>query len=276
MLTARAEPPTVLLDGVRVHALSEAECVARVLEDLAARRGGWIVTPNLDHLRQLRRDGPLTSCYAEADLVMADGMPLVWASRLQRTPLPGRVSGSDLIWSLSAAAARTGRSVYLLGGDPGTAEETSARLAARSPGLRVAGCCCPPHGFEQRPEGLAEVVERLAAARPDVVFVALGTPKQEVLIGSLRRRGLLPQAWWVGVGISFSFIAGNVRRAPVWVRRLGLEWLHRLAQEPGKLSRRYLLDGLPYGAAFAVRSAWKGLRSDPGREPEQRSVERRG
>ena len=261
MTTARAEPPSILLDGVRVHALSEAECVGRVLEDLAARRGGWIVTPNLDHLRQLRRGGPLTSCYAEADLVMADGMPLVWASRLQRTPLPGRVSGSDLIWSLSAAAARAGRSVYLLGGDPGTAEETSARLAARSPGLRVAGCYCPPLGFEQRAEGLAEVVARLSAARPDVVFVALGSPKQEVLIGSLRRGGLLPQAWWVGVGISFSFVAGQVRRAPMWVRRLGLEWVHRLAQEPGRLSRRYLLDGLPYGAAFAVRAAWKGLRS---------------
>jgi len=260
MTAARVEPPSIVLDGVRIHALSEDECVARVLDDLAARRGGWIVTPNLDHLRQLRRDGPLRACYAEADLVMADGMPLVWASRLQRTPLPGRVSGSDLIWSLSAAAARTGRSVYLLGGDPGTAEATSARLTARSPGLRVAGCLCPPHGFEAQPERQAEVVERLIAARPDIVFVALGTPKQELLIGSLRRRGLLPHAWWIGVGISFSFVAGSVRRAPVWVRRLGLEWLHRLAQEPGRLSRRYLLDGLPYGAGFVARAAWKGLR----------------
>ena len=260
---------------MRVHALSESQCVARVLGDLDARRGGWIVTPNLDHIRMLQREGPLSPCYVEADLVMADGMPLVWASRLQRTPLPGRVSGSDLIWSLSAAAARSSRSIYLLGGDPGTAEETSARLRARDPGLRVAGCFCPPLGFEERPDGVADVVRRLDAARPDIVFVALGTPKQEVFIGRLRREGILPQAWWVGVGISFSFVAGRVQRAPVWVRRLGLEWVHRLAQEPAKLGRRYLLDGLPYGAAFVARAAWKGLRSAPARSPEGRDSQSR-
>jgi len=255
-------PPVIELDGVRLHALAEEDCVAHVLAALSSGRGGWILTPNVDHLRRLRRDQALRACYADAELVMADGMPLVWASALQRTPLPGRVSGSDLIWALSRAAAASSRSIFLLGGDPGTAEETSSRLRACYPGLRVAGLLAPVPGFEQRPGGTDEIVERLRAARPDFVFVALGTPKQELLIRRLR--GVLPQAWWLGVGISFSFVAGRVRRAPVWVRRAGLEWVHRLAQEPGKLARRYLVDDLAFGLGLLLRTALRGLRSRPG------------
>jgi N-acetylglucosaminyldiphosphoundecaprenol N-acetyl-beta-D-mannosaminyltransferase len=256
-------PPAIDLDGVRVHAIDEAQCLALVGAALCAGRGGWILTPNLDHLRMLQDDVPMRACYREADLVVADGMPLVWASRLQCTPLPGRVAGSDLIWSLSGLAAAAGRSVYLLGGDPGTAEDSAARLRERHPGLVVAGTFCPVPGFERRPGGVEDVVARLVAARPDVVFVALGTPKQELLIG--RMRSCLPAAWWMGVGISFSFVAGRVRRAPPWVRALGVEWLHRLFQEPGKLAGRYLVRDLPYAAALFTRTAGRGLSGRPGR-----------
>ncbi|HZM01364.1 MAG TPA: WecB/TagA/CpsF family glycosyltransferase, partial [Planctomycetota bacterium] len=250
--------PVVELEGVRLHALREAECVERVMALLSLRRGGWIASPNLDQLRLLARDPDLRRLYARADLVVADGMPLVWACRLQRTPLPSRVAGSDLIWSLSAAAAARGFSAYLLGGDPGTAEEAAARLVAASPALRVAGTACPQPGFERRDEAVAELCRRLVEAAPDLVYVALGAPKQELLID--RIRGALPAAWWIGVGASFTFVAGRVPRAPVWVRRLGLEWGHRLAHEPRRLARRYLVDDLPFGAGLLVRSAWRGLR----------------
>jgi N-acetylglucosaminyldiphosphoundecaprenol N-acetyl-beta-D-mannosaminyltransferase len=251
--------PSIELEGVRLHALREDQCVDHIMESLSFGRGGWVVTPNLDQLRRLVRDEALRESYARADLSVADGMPLVWASRLQRTPLPERVAGSDLIWSLSAAAAERGRSVYFLGGDPGTAEECASRLAARFPTLKVAGTSCPEVGFEQRPECIAELVAALGAQRPDIVFVALGSPKQEALIQRLRQT--LPHAWWLGVGISFSFVAGRVNRAPEWLRGLGLEWAHRLVQEPRRLARRYLVDGLPFGAMLTFRAMLRGLRA---------------
>jgi N-acetylglucosaminyldiphosphoundecaprenol N-acetyl-beta-D-mannosaminyltransferase len=186
-------------------------------------------------------------------------MPLVWACRLQKTPLPGRVAGSDLIWSLSRTAAERGAAVFLLGGDPGTADEAASRLSERYRGLRVAGTHCPAPGFERRDGELDGIVERLSDARPDIVFVALGSPKQELLIHRLQRE--LPRAWWLGVGISFSFVAGRVKRAPRWLRSMGCEWVHRLVQEPERLAGRYLVDDLPFGAGLIARSAWRGLRA---------------
>ena len=260
-----AHPPAIELEGLKLHVVREAQCVERIVEVSAQGRGGWIVTPNLDHLRMLTRDAGLRALYARADLTVADGMPLVWACRLQRTPLPGRVAGSDLIWSLSAAASERGLSVFLLGGDPGTADDAAARLRSLWPALRVAGTACPPHGFERDDEAVDALGRQLAAARPDLVYVALGTPKQEILIDRLRPT--LPAAWWMGVGAGFTFVAGRVPRAPGWIRGLGLEWLHRLAHEPRRLARRYLVDDLPFGAALMARCALRGLKSRPAPPP---------
>lgn len=250
--------PAVELLGVRLHAVREAQLVAHVLDELDAGRGGFIATANLDHLRRLQQPGAFRDAYAAATIVVADGMPLVWACRLQGTPIPGRVAGSDLIRSLPAGAARRGRSVFLLGGDPGMAEAAAAQLAHENPGLRVAGTLCPPFGFERDEARRRELHAALTAARPDLVFVALGSPKQELLIAGLRE--LLPAAWWIGVGISFSFVAGGVRRAPRWMQRLGLEWVHRLAQEPRRLFVRYVVHGLPFAVvlcAKALAARWR-------------------
>lgn len=252
-------PRAVILEGVRLHAVDEEQCVALVLEASMVGRGGWIVTPNLDHLRRLLGDASMRAYYRRADLSVADGMPLVWACRLQNTPLPGRIAGSDLIWSLSRGAAAHGLSVFFLGGDPGTAQDTANALSARFTNLHIAGVFCPAPGFEDRKGEIADLTALLVATGPDVVFVALGSPKQEALIERLRPH--LPKAWWLGVGISFSFVAGRVQRAPVWMRRIGFEWLHRLIQEPGRLARRYLRDGLPFAAALLARSTGRGLRA---------------
>jgi N-acetylglucosaminyldiphosphoundecaprenol N-acetyl-beta-D-mannosaminyltransferase len=238
----------VTLMGLRFDALTERETIERVLDGVRAGRGGWVIPTNLDVLRQYAEGGQeIRGFYGQADLVVADGTPLVWASRLQGTPLPERVAGSTMLWTLSAAAAERGASVFLLGGDEGAAEQAAARLVEASPGLRVAGVLSPPFGFDRDPAELERTIEAVRAARPDVVYVALGFPKQERLIAVLRER--LPGAWFVGVGISFSFAAGMVQRAPVWMQRLGLEWVHRLVQEPRRLAGRYLRHGLP----FAVR-----------------------
>src|SRR5688500_15081476 len=249
--------PTVELHGVQIHAITEAQTIAHVLNELDARRGGVVVTPNLDHLRRAATDLNFGAMVAEADLVVADGMPLVWASRIQGTPLPERVAGSNLISTLSGAAAGRGRSVYLLGGAEGTAEAAARVLIERFPALKVAGAFCPPVGFEDDPKRMADIVASLATARPDIVYVALGSPKQEKLIARLRP--VLPEAWWLGVGVSFSFLCGDVRRAPRWMQRTGLEWVHRLVQEPRRLFKRYVVSGMPFAAALLGRAALRAI-----------------
>ncbi len=260
-----AEPQAIYLKGIRIHGVTEQQAVRHVIHALNHHRGGWVVTPNLDHLRRLTVDRKLRSLYTHATLVVADGMPLVWASRLQGTPLPARVAGSDLIHSLTGAAAEHGKSVFLLGGDPGTAEGAAHVLRARHGNVRIAGTYCPPVGFESDPAQMRRIIQRLREADPDIIYVALGSPKQEWLIGELR--GYLPRAWWLGIGISFSFLSGRVRRAPRWMQQAGLEWLHRLYQEPRRLARRYLVEGLPFAATLLADAAAQRWVSRRGQLP---------
>ncbi len=257
--------PTISLLGVRLHAVSEAQTVWHVLDELDAGNGGWVVTHNTDHLRRLARDQSFAKLCATASLAVADGAPLVWASWLQGTPLPERVTGSNLISSLSAGAAARGRSIYLLGGAPGTAEAAKKVLQARHPALRIVGTRCPPMGFEHDLKQLADIAAHVTNAAPDIVFVGLGSPKQERLIPHLR--GNLPTAWWLGVGISFSFLCNEVKRAPRWVQLAGFEWAHRLAREPRRLARRYLREGIPFTAQLLTAAAWQGLRAGGERQP---------
>jgi N-acetylglucosaminyldiphosphoundecaprenol N-acetyl-beta-D-mannosaminyltransferase len=249
--------PSVYLRGVEVHAVTEEQVVQHVIDSLERRQGGWIVTPNLDHLRRLAHDRRLRALYMHATVVVADGMPLVWASRIQGTPLPERVAGSDLISSLSGAAAAHRKSIFLLGGDPGTAEGAAGMLRRRYANVRISGTYCPPVGFQNDPAQMRKLIDILREADPDIVYVALGSPKQEWLIGELR--GYLPRAWWLGIGISFSFLSGRVHRAPRWMQRTGLEWLHRLGQEPRRLAKRYLVDGLPFAADLLAHAAYNRI-----------------
>lgn len=266
--------PEVVLASVRVHAITQAQCVAHVIASLEANRGGWIATANLDHMRRLRHMDQFRRAYAAASVVVADGMPLIWAARLQGSPLPERVAGSDLIYSLTAGAVARSRSVFFLGGDPGSAEAAAESLAQDNPGLRVAGTYCPPMGFEKDPVQMEKLRLAVQENSPDVVFVALGSPKQELLIHEIRP--LLPNAWWIGVGISFSFVSGAIRRAPRWVQGLGLEWSHRLLQEPRRLGERYLWHGPPcfmwlllsaLRGRFSTRSDVDATQSPPTSSP---------
>jgi N-acetylglucosaminyldiphosphoundecaprenol N-acetyl-beta-D-mannosaminyltransferase len=249
--------------GLDVAAVSERDTINYVLEGLDGHRGGWICPANLDVLRQWHASAQVRELVAAADLVVADGMPLVWAGEIQGSPLPERVAGSSLIVSLTAAAADAGASIFLLGGNPGTAEGAVAELSRLAPELRLAGTMCPPFGFDRDPAWLDRIERELHRCQPDIVYVGLGFPKQERLIVALRER--LPYIWFVSCGISFSFVAGEITRAPAVMQRLGLEWLHRMAQEPGRLYRRYLLLGVPFlvqlmssALVFRLRHAARG------------------
>lgn len=249
------QPSRVELLGLEIDAVTEAQAVGTIMRALAEGRGGSVATPNLDHVRQHTHSPELGSIFERADLVVADGQPLVWASRLQRTPLPERVAGSELVWSLTAEAALRGRSVFLLGGAPGACDAAAERLRDCYPGLDVAGTYCPPLGFEHDPLEIAEIRRRLREAQPDIVYVALGFPKQERLIAYLRSE--FRDVWFLGVGYSLTFVADDRTRAPQWLIRLGLEWTHRLVKDPRRLAKRYLVHGIPFAArlfAHALRS----------------------
>lgn len=251
------------IGGVGLCALTERDVVARVREQWRTGQGGSIVTANVDIVRAASRDADLAELIAGASLVVADGMPLVWAARLMGRRLPERVTGSSLVFSLAEAAAVDGRSIFLLGGDPGVPEATARVLRSRYPGLRVAGTCAPPIGFDATEDGMDQIVRVVTAAAPDLVLVGLGFPKQERTIQRLR--GALPEAWYLGCGAGIPMAAGQFRRAPVLMQRLGMEWLHRLALEPRRLASRYLRDDLPFALtmlAAALRTRLTRWRPD--------------
>ncbi|HLI61647.1 MAG TPA: WecB/TagA/CpsF family glycosyltransferase [Solirubrobacteraceae bacterium] len=249
------------LMGTRFAAVTEAEAAAWIVEQWRVGEGGWVSTPNTHQLRLLSRERDLRALVARASLVVADGMPLIWASALQATPLPERVAGSSLVWSLAREAARARAPLFLLGGDPGVAERAAARLEAEIPGIMIAGTHCPPLGFERDERERAEIIDRLRCARPAIVYVGLGFPKQERLIIDLCP--FLPATWFLGIGISLSFISGDQRRAPAWVQKAGLEWAHRLSREPGRLFRRYVIEGIPFTVRLLFASARRRLAASP-------------
>jgi N-acetylglucosaminyldiphosphoundecaprenol N-acetyl-beta-D-mannosaminyltransferase len=239
----------VELEGLPFLDIDHAGFVELVVSESRAGRGGWVITPNTDILRQAHDDPDVHALVASADALVADGMPLIWASRLQNTPLHGgRICGSDLIFSIPAAAARAGLSLYLLGGAGDTGQQTARELVARDPSLRIVGMHSPPFGFEKHPEQIEQMRALLAEAQPDLVFVALSFPKGERLIRQLR--DVLPRAWWIGVGAAFDFVAGAIERAPAWMQTTGTEWVFRMVQDPKRLVRRYLWHDLPYAGVL--------------------------
>lgn len=250
--------PVIELEGLTFLDIDAAGFVDLVVTECEAGRGGWVITPNTDILRQTHEDPEIHALVASADVLVADGMPLIWASRLQRTPLHGgRICGSDLIFSVPAAAARAGLSLYMLGGAGDTGEQTARELQARHPSLRIAGMHSPPFGFEKHPEQIEEMRALVAEAQPDIVFVALSFPKGERLIREIR--SACPSAWWIGVGAAFDFVAGSIERAPTWMQTTGTEWVFRMAQDPKRLVRRYLWHDLPYAGVLFTNAMRRRL-----------------
>jgi len=201
--------------------------------------GGAVYTPNVDHVVLAQEHHGLRRAYADVDLSLADGMPVVWASHLLGTPVPEKVSGSDLTPRLMALAESERWRVYLLGGGDGAADKAVWRLREMHPGLAIAGACSPRVDMTQPPSARADVVTTVRSAAPHIVLVGLGAPKQELFIHEVRRQ--LSPAVLLGVGASIDFLAGAMPRAPRWVSAGGLEWAYRLAREPRRLWRRYLV-----------------------------------
>jgi len=234
--------PRVDLGGVLVDQIDLRGAVEQVRQFVQSGRPHQIVTINLDFLNIAQRNDDFCRTLNEADLAVADGMPLVWLSRVKGMPLAQRVAGVDLFHECCALAAEEGRSVFLLGAGPGVADIAAQRLVERYPGLTVVGTYAPPNG----PASIEEdelMVEMIRAAAPDFLFVALGAPRQDLWIRDHLHDLHVRVA--MGVGCVFDLVAGTAIRAPSWMQRSGLEWAFRLGREPGRLWRRYLLNDLP-------------------------------
>ena len=226
-------------------------------DDRPAGAARVVVTPNVDHLVKLHRtaDPAVTAAYRAADLTLADGTPVVAASRWFGSPVPERVPGSDLVPALLASAtAEHPLTVFLLGAGPGVAEVAANHVARDWPHAEVVGTHCPPLGFERDDAENARILALLDAARPDVLVVGLGFPKQEKWVHAHRDRLACGTALCVGATIDF--LAGNVARAPRWLGRVGLEWVFRLGLEPRRLAGRYANDLIHF-----PRVLWKEWRT---------------
>lgn len=239
--------------GFRFSNVSFAEAV-NLIADMTAEPGAkYAVTPNVDHLVFIERDPEARRVCEQADLVLCDGMPIKWSLAMLGTPLRERVCGADLVAPLCREAARRGLRVFFLGARPGIARECARRMSELNPDLSVAGTLAPRMRFEEGPAAAKAVVETVRDAKPDLLFVALGSPRQEKFIHDHREE--IGAGMCIGVGAAFDFIVGRQKRAPIWLREAGFEWLWRLAGDPIRLYRRYLVDALMF-----PRIVWREWR----------------
>ena len=239
--------------GIEVDVVDGTGAVARVMA-LSREAPSLVVTANLDHAVRLRRSEGLCEIYRKADLVLADGFPLVLASCLRGPRLPARVTGADLIGPVCAEASRVGASVFIVGTTLSILSQACGRLAREFPDLVIVGTYSPSFGFAVGHPECEDVASVIREASPDIVFVALGSPKQELWAEAYMHR--LPPAVYVCVGAGLDYIACRPARAPRVVRRLCLEWLWRLAREPRRLAKRYARDLLYVPLLFAEHLAW--------------------
>jgi N-acetylglucosaminyldiphosphoundecaprenol N-acetyl-beta-D-mannosaminyltransferase len=234
-------PGRVRLFGIELTPVTLDEAVQDLMGWITHPDGQchYVVTPNVDHALLFQERPEMREAYSRASLVLADGHPVVWVSRLVGRPVPERVPGSDVTPALfEAARADSPLDVFLLGAAPGVAERAAASVRARYPHVRVVGTYSPPLGFERDADENERILKLLEGARPNVLVVGLGAPKQELFVyKNLARLGFIPVALCVGATIDF--LAGARPRAPTWMQDFGLEWIHRAFSEPKRLLPRY-------------------------------------
>jgi N-acetylglucosaminyldiphosphoundecaprenol N-acetyl-beta-D-mannosaminyltransferase len=230
----------VIILNVKVGNFTTDEAIKRIEVLIKEGKPEYVVTPNVDHIVKLQNDAEFRQIYENASLVLADGMPLIWAARFLGTPLKGKISGSDLFPKLCRVAAKKGYKLFLLGGREGAALKAAEVLRDRYPDIQIVGTYSPPFGFENDNKENDKIFRMIRDPKPDILFVGLGAPKQERWIYKYRNEYKVPVS--IGVGVSFEFVSGMVKRAPLWMQRGGLEWFWRLMMEPKRLWKRYLID----------------------------------
>lgn len=259
--TPRSGPSLSIL-GVPFDNVTTAQTLETISGMIASRTPRYIATANVDFTALAMYDEDLRRILLDAHLVVCDGMPLVWASRWLGNALPERVAGSDLVPQLLTLAEEKGWSVYFLGGQQEVAAKAVQRVRELHPKLKIAGVMSPPFKPLHEMDHTA-ICADIHAAGPDLLFVSFGCPKQEKWIAMNYQRAGVPVT--IGVGATIDFLAGHMRRAPLWMQKIGLEWLYRLLQEPRRLFKRYATDFVVFGLTI-VKQWWLtrgGTRATP-------------
>ncbi len=205
-------------------------------------RKAYVVAVNVDVVVKMEEDDYLQRITNEAELILADGKPLIWISKLQKQPLKEKISGSDLVPQLCQRAAEKGYRLFILGGKPGVAEMAKAKLEEALPEIQIVGTYAPPIGFEKDPAELDRINQMITESSADILLACLGCPKQEKFIYENHMKYAASVS--VCAGATVDFLAGNVSRAPKWMSDHGLEWFYRFLQEPGRLFKRYFIDDM--------------------------------
>lgn len=236
--------------NTEVDNLTMEETLLAIDDLIRQNKNAYVVTPNVDHIVKLETNENLKASYADADLILTDGKPLVWASKLYRTPIKEKISGSDLFPKLCEYAAKNHYTMFFLGAKDGVAVKAAEKLRMQYPGLEIVGCYSPAIGFEKNPEEIKKIAGMLHQAKPHILILALGCPKQELFAHKFRKILQVPVS--LCLGASLDFAAGNVKRAPRWMANAGLEWLYRIYQEPKRMFKRYVLEDWKF-----VKLFWK-------------------
>lgn len=226
--------------NTHVDNLTMAEAVEEAKKLILERRNSYVVTPNVDHVVKIEHDPLFREIYEGADLVLTDGKPLIWMSRLMGMPIKEKISGSDYFPEVCKMAAKEGFSIFLLGAAEGVAKRAAINLMKKYKNLKIAGVYSPSYSFEDNAEEICDIIGKINRTKPDILCIGLGTPKQEKFY--YRYKDLLNVPLTLHIGATIDFEAGVVKRAPKWVSYVGLEWFYRLMKEPRRLYRRYLLD----------------------------------
>lgn len=202
----------------------------------------YVVTPNVDHVVKIEKDLEFRKIYEEADLILTDGTPLMWIAESLGCPIKEKIPGADMLPKVCEMAAKEGHTMFLFGAAKGVAEEAKRKLTKKYPGLKIVGSYSPPMGFERDKKEVEKAIRIINQKKPQILVVGLGAPKQEKFIYQYREEMDFHVALPFGAAIDFE--AGMVKRAPLWMRRFGLEWLFRFFQEPGRLFKRYFIDDM--------------------------------
>lgn len=259
--------------GINIDAVRMNQAVTKVWRWV--RSGGrycqFVVTPNVDHIVQLKDNLSLAQSYQNAGMVLADGWPLVASSHLFGKKLPERVAGSDLVPALfESASPERPLSVFLLGAAPGVGLTAAENIHEKWPSVKVLDTYSPPMGFEKNPYENEFILDRIAQCNPDVLVIGLGAPKQEIWISKHHKKISAKVALCVGATIDF--LANNKKRAPRWMQACGVEWLHRVCSEPKRLFTRYAKDAVVFPRLVLKELASGSSRNSSGNTKMAKSV----
>lgn len=238
----------VRLFGVEIDLLSMSDTVTLIdtWHQQTVKTCRFVVTPNVDHIVKFQTDLGLQAAYQQASLIVTDGKPVVWAAHLLGVDIPGTVPGSDLVPAIFKHAQNNNKqlTVFLLGAMPGVAERAKEVIHATWPMVKVVGTLSPDFGFDKNPTDSRAICDTINASGADLLVLGLGAPKQELWITQYANQISVKVALCVGATIDF--IAGEKSRAPIWMRKIGLEWLHRMLSEPRRLAKRYAIDAIVF------------------------------